>query len=282
MNAIIYGLLAETSIHVGSGQSTGFVDLPFHREAATDYPVIAGSSVKGALRDLARQRMGEDDGNLANVFGKQEHAGTLVISDARLLLLPVRSMTSSYRWLTCPHLIERALRDYQRAYNRSKNLDLGQVIAIEKNQYLGRGDGSLYLEERQFEAAKEPLPDPLYAFLASFIPHPHTHDRLRNHVAVLHDDDFVWFARHGLAITARNNLHKEHKTSLNLWYEETLPPDSLLYVLLLERQSGGLSLVSQLFEQAPYMQIGGNETVGQGWFAVHCAHASTSAPGESA
>jgi len=37
MNTNIIGLLAETSIHPGSGQDAGFVDLPVAREAATDY-----------------------------------------------------------------------------------------------------------------------------------------------------------------------------------------------------------------------------------------------------
>ena len=47
MKTLLYGLLAETSIHPGAGQSSGFVDLPVAREAATDYPVIVGSSLKG-------------------------------------------------------------------------------------------------------------------------------------------------------------------------------------------------------------------------------------------
>ncbi len=49
MKTLLYGMLAETSIHPGAGQSSGFVDLPVAREAATDYPVIVGSSLKGAL-----------------------------------------------------------------------------------------------------------------------------------------------------------------------------------------------------------------------------------------
>ena len=53
MKFILLGLLAETPIHPGSGRSAGFVDLPVAREAATDYPVVVGASVKGALLDLA-------------------------------------------------------------------------------------------------------------------------------------------------------------------------------------------------------------------------------------
>ena len=49
------------------------------------------------------------------VFGTQQEAGELLISDARLALLPVRSLTGTYRWVTCPHLIERYRRDMKRA-----------------------------------------------------------------------------------------------------------------------------------------------------------------------
>ena len=44
MNAAMLGLLAETPIHPGAGRGMGVVDLPVAREAATDYPVLVGSS----------------------------------------------------------------------------------------------------------------------------------------------------------------------------------------------------------------------------------------------
>ena len=116
MHAAMLGLLAETPIHPGAGRGIGVVDLPVAREAATDYPVLVGSSLKGALLDKMRTTSADD----ATVrFGTKEHAGDLLVSDARLLLLPVRSLTGSYRWTTCPHLIERSRRDLARAGVRS-------------------------------------------------------------------------------------------------------------------------------------------------------------------
>ena len=99
MKTLLYGLLAETSIHPGAGQSSGFVDLPVAREAATDYPVIVGSSLKGALLSVARDRGWSDD-ERNRVFGTHDNAGGLLVSDARLLLLPVRSLTSHFMWIT--------------------------------------------------------------------------------------------------------------------------------------------------------------------------------------
>ena len=65
-------------------------------------------------------------------------------------------------------------------------------------------------------------------------------------------------------MAARNQLDSATKVSQNLWYEETLPPDTLMYLLLGERASGTLETVPTF----DYLQLGGNETVGQGWFAV--------------
>lgn len=259
MNTMILGLLAETSIHPGAGQSAGFVDLPVAREAATDYPVIVGSSFKGALRDTA-ERLGQ--GDVKRTFGESDAAGDLLVSDARLLLLPVRSLTSQFKWVTCPHLIERFQRDRDRAKRNGNPID----VTCSRG-YLGDGTGMLFLEERQFEWAGD-LPPNLIGLIDKLIFHESARKRLPKQLVLVSDKDFVWFARYGLAVTARNQLKKESKTSNNLWYEETLPAESLFYALLAERRAGALDLVKSIFATRPYLQVGGNETIGQGWFAV--------------
>lgn len=271
MNTCLLGLLAETSIHSGAGQSSGIVDLPVAREAATDYPVIPGSSLKGALLGLARQpnlngqeRMSEQDRK--RIFGSTDSvgAGDLLVSDARLLLLPVRSLSSAYKWITCPHLLERYLRDRQRADKKTANLELTPITS---GMYLGADKGTLFLEERQFEYAGS-LAAGLVDVLQPLILHATTHARLGGQLVLLHDDDFAWFARYGLAIQARNVLDPEKKTSANLWYEETIPADALFYAVLAERAADAIKPVRTLFAERPYLQVGGNETVGMGWFAV--------------
>ncbi|MFH0944257.1 MAG: type III-B CRISPR module RAMP protein Cmr4 [Planctomycetota bacterium] len=272
MKTRIVGLLAETPIHPGAGRSTGVIDLPVAREAATDYPVLVGSSLKGALRDLYRRRHPDSSGSdqpgpeeqtLDRLFGRQDSAGALLISDARLLLLPVRCLTGNYRWLTCPHLLERLARDGRRA-------GIPPVEAVQdpgEGRFLGADKDDLFLEERQFQPAGD-LPQGVIAALAALVLHPETQARLAAQTTVLSDSDFAWFARYGLPIQARNVLEKDTKTSKNLWYEEHLPPDTLFCALLAERQDGVLDQLETLFREDPYLQAGGNETVGQGWFAV--------------
>ena len=284
------GLLAESSIHAGTGRGLGVVDLPMARESATDYPVVVGSSLKGALRDKfeTRQRMkgrSEEEAwkDAAGPFGKSDSAGGLMISDARLLLLPVRSLTASYRWATCPHLIERFRRDLARAGREPRPsipevkratvlipgaeigpaLETGSTTAAE-----GSNSDLMFLEERQFQIDDAPLQG-LVKAVEKLILHEETRNRVSSRLAVLHDDDFSWFARYGLSIRARNFLEDGTKQSANLWYEETLPPDTVMYALVAARDAKAGKALGELFtETDPYMQAGGNETVGQGWFAV--------------
>jgi len=263
MSTKLIGMLAETSIHPGSGQDAGFVDLPVAREKATDCPVIVGSSLKGALKDAVKN--GDSQIDVYTVFGKQEDAGELIVGDARLLLLPIRSLQGNYRWATSNYLINRFNRDRNRAGLSDISTNI-QIDAGESFSSMKAGE-RLFLEERQFECKGSVDTDVIDA-IAELI--PSMKDFLADRMVVLCDDDFAWFARFGLCVTARNQLDEEKKTSKNLWYEETLPPDSVFYCLLSDRtpSSDAADPVTQYLSQTGYLQVGGNQTVGQGVFAV--------------
>ena len=261
MDTLLMGMLAETFVHVGGGQSEGVVDLPVAREAATDFPFVPGSGLKGAFRDWAAGRM--DDSQRDTWFGQQDNAGQLLFSDARLLALPVRSLHGASRWITCPHLLERYRRDATRTGSTMPSF----AQDLKPGQALGEGEGRIILEERGFELVGQVPADIVQAFLG--LPaHEDTRERMAEALVILHDDDFTWFARYGLAVQARNALDNKTKTSKSLWYEETLPPDSLLYALIGSRGNGGLEKFHETLKTHPYVQVGGNETIGQGWMAL--------------
>ena len=279
MRSIIIGMLAETPVHPGAGRSTGFVDLPVARESITDYPVIVGSSLKGALKDRARDKWpgkkaenGEEAAQSEEVeraFGKQDGAGDLIVSDARLLLLPVRSLTGHYKWATCPNILERLSRDIYRSGFENK-LKIPKTDSKPKNGAVhGEGSDKIFLEEREFEIAGK-ADESVIEAIDQLMPNRASAERLAEQLIVLSDDDFKWFASYGLSINARNALNPDTKTTIPgaLWYEETLPVDSLFYTLFLERGDGSIDRVKTLVDERPYLQVGGNETVGQGWFAL--------------
>jgi len=290
MGGKIIVLRAETFIHPGVGQTTGAIDLPVARERITDYPFIPGSGVKGAFRVWAREQAGlgkkektlfgnaagDVDANEAsegestgkdNEAAGGEGAGLILFSDARLLLLPVRCTSAAWKWATCPDLLKRLERDCSRAGMK----DISLSASVEKGKYLGTGENgaSLGLEEREFSHAGA-VADDIIQTLADVS--GIDDEDLRQRLVILNDDDFVWFARHALPIMARNALDENKKVKRGaLWYEEALPPDTVMHVVLGERQTGALQQLTSRIDNAPYIQMGGNETVGQGWFRMQMA-----------
>jgi CRISPR-associated protein Cmr4 len=171
-------------------------------------------------------------------------------------------------------LLERFLRDLHRSNtdidtqsfasaitdivttNKATYIDKGQVLTQAANQ------DKLFLEELGF-AIHAAVPDAIVNVLQAYLPES-VSSRLERQLTILPNDDFAWFARYGLAVNARNQL-TDKKTSNNLWYEETIPPDTLMYTVLAERRGEPLKDLANI---GHYLQVGGNETVGQGWFRL--------------
>lgn len=279
----LLGLLAETSIHAGAGQSGGVIDLPIQREAHTAWPVVYGSAVKGALRALAEERQLPW---IKAVFGPEtsnasEHAGALLVGDARLLLLPVRSLTGHFKWVTCPALLRRFAADAARmgliAFDlptQFEGLDRQTVLLPEP------GGDALYLEEFRLRIEQADL-EAIIRVLARLMDRPDAETALRKQLALVDNDRFSHLAQFATPVNAHVCIDNQTKTVKPnaLWYEESLPPDTLLYVALhalaarqkdLEKPAAEvLSHVTEdLFGQRPYLQLGGNETVGMGWCKV--------------
>lgn len=274
MNGIVLSLFAETSLHPGIGQIVGAVDLPVARERTTGYPVIFGSSLKGALKEKIEKtsmKGGNEsrDGVIDRIFGQAEQAGSLLISDARILLLPVRSIPGPFRWITCPHILERLKRDLALVGvpNDFQIPDV-QGKALVHNPSEGP---QIFLEEIVIDVKQDDSIKEIVEVLKKFIPHESIKRRFEKQFMIINDEEFQYFAQYGLQVNARNVLD-EKKISLNLWYEELIPPDTLFYSLIFERKLSenqkDIEVLKSFFTEDPYLQIGGNETIGQGWCDV--------------
>lgn len=273
MNTVMLGFIAETPIHCGAGRSTGIIDLPVAREAATDIPFIPGSGLKGSLKDKAltmKKNDSEWESVVEKAFGKADNAGSLLISDVRMLLLPVRSLQGTYRWLTCPMILERYARDLARCRSLIKMPEVGlpcdnNVRYVLANQV---NDDRLWLEEYEF-VVNGPIPDEVVKAVAPLIRHEAARRRLANQLAIVNNDDFTMFCRYAVPVQVRNQLDPKSKTSKNLWYEEHLPVDTVMHALVTNRDEESKEWNNQLFpDEDPYIQVGGNETVGHGWMAI--------------
>lgn len=284
MHLELLGLIAETQIHAGTGRATGFIDLPIMREAHTGWPCVFGSAVKGALRCAAEQTPTARNW-LADVFGPDtknasDHAGALAVSDARLLLLPVRSLTSHYKWVTCPALLKRATDDARRAGKQVPDFTLPAPGADEA--VTSAYEGPLYLEEFHFRARKTDL-TALIGWLSGFVRDDDIQKKLEQQLAIVNNDLFAHIAQFATPVTPHIAIDNATKTvkseNGSLWYEETLPPDTVLYLSLAassSRRKNAEIAASQIMEhtlslfpaERPYLQLGGNETTGMGWCRV--------------
>ena len=278
MEKTILSLRTETSLHAGTGQNVGVLDLPIQREAHTDWPCVYGSAMKGALRSHAETRCGNEPW-IKDVFGPEtknasDHAGALAVTDARLLLLPVRSLTGHFKWITCPAVLERLKRDLQLT---GKSIDFSIPSASSGSVITNAGNAPIFLEEYQFEQKGEGISE-LITILGKF---GMDAGQLGRQLVVMHDDDFTDFSRAATVVTPHIAIDNTKKTVVGgaLWYEETLPPDTLLYTMLLANPSRNgdnkvdaatiLGRVTGMFRSDKgYLQIGGNETVGMGWCRV--------------
>lgn len=288
MKTELLGLYAETSIHAGANGSTSVIDLPIMREAHTGWPCVFGSAMKGAMRAKAEKDNLEKQ-KLFTIFGPDtsnasDHAGSVAVGDARLLLLPVRSLTSHFKWVTCPSLLRRAFNDAKRVGKATPDAVLKTIDAagLTEDSALQMGKaGVLYLEEFQCKTQQTDLAA-LVTWLAGFVPTEEDFaDRLNNQLVIVHDDLFAHLAQHATPVSPHIAINNETKVVKDgaLWYEETLPPETLMYLTVAANNSRNKkleiladevldSLLSLFPESAPYLQIGGNETVGMGWCRV--------------
>ena len=225
------GLVAETQIHAGSGESNGVVDLPIMREKATGWPCVFGSAVKGALRAKAEKQFDNNVEWIEPIFGSasttgSEFAGALLVADARLALLPVRSLTGHYRWVTCPEILRRLARDGVR-FGVCQPVT---VPEIQRNTALVvNGGGRLFLEEYAFESQKAELEEIIATLLAPLM--GDRADELHDKLTVIHNADFAHICQAAIAVQAHIRINNETKTVAPgaLWHEESLPADTVLY-----------------------------------------------------
>lgn len=282
-------LATETPLHAGTGQSTGGIDLPIQREAHTRWPCVFGSAVKGALRAHAAGRLA--GGDLVNLFGPdhggmqgidESHAGALLVGDAVLLALPARSLQSHFKWVSCPAALTRLARALAR-------LGLPPLPALPSGLEIGEDealtghakDKDVFLEELRFTSRHATFIGELAQALADMSGGGLQADALKNQFVIVHDDAFAFITQNATPVHTHVALDSATKTVKPgaLWTEETLPPETLLYVPVTataSRKRGASVTAQQALKQLTglfpaegnWLQLGGNETTGMGWCRV--------------
>lgn len=284
MTHTLVALYAQTNIHAGTGQNTiSSIDLPIQREAHTGYPCVYGSATKGAIRAKFEN---ENNPNVKRLFGDAGdtgNAGCLAITDTRLLLLPVRSLTSHFKWVTCPAILNRFKQDMTRM-----NKTTPDVITVSGEQAIihsSAQSGDLYLEEYRLTTQAQDLTAWIEA-IDELMP-TGSKAALEKQLTIVSDDLFAFLAQNSTPVHAHNKLNSDTKSVEKgmLWWEESLPSDTLLYTCVHAfngREMGedkklkpvsaedNLAAFTSVINNNPYLQIGGNETVGMGFCLAKC------------
>lgn len=284
-NASILALYAVTPCHAGSGSSTGVVDLPIQRERHTRWPLIQASGVKGALRahfdhfkgSIKEKPQEETFGQITElVFGADtqngDHAGSLSIGDAKILAFPMRSNIAPFVWITCPALLKRLNRDLALIGEQEIDLqplaNLGDAAA---RWITGQNaDASVLLEDMEVQAKG--------SFSLGAGKSAQLFARAER-LLVVSDIVFDYGVNNCTQVMAQIKIDQKSGTTQDgsLRYQEELPADTLMYTVIFwgdsrdEKSSLKQEAIRGYIEKevvTGHLQIGGDETLGRGIFAL--------------
>ncbi|MBL9176078.1 MAG: type III-B CRISPR module RAMP protein Cmr4 [Verrucomicrobiales bacterium] len=243
-------LFTRTPLHVGAGASVGAIDQPVQRERHTGFPIIPASSLKGSFADQWNDGLLEEEtkdgkrrvrvnqkGEIAEaawLFGsdsdKPAFAGSLIFSEARILAFPIRSAKGSYAWITCPLMLERAVRD---------GVVSGPIPPEPKDaEALFNPDGPLalskqiVLEEYCFTHAGA-YPDQLAKSLGALV-RDDCFKSITDRLVILSNGMMSHFATTACEVAQHVRISDETGTAegTGLFNQENVPADTLFYSVL--------------------------------------------------
>jgi len=292
----MYWIHAITPLHIGSGRGVGFIDLPIMREKVTDWPFVPGSAVKGVMREHfvreftgEKNEMDQKEKDLINAaFGKPDNdkdnessksnAGSLVLSDARIVCLPVRSLYGTFAFATCPLVLERLKRDLDLTQHESmpveKSFEDDEIVVTDCTKV--ERNGKVFLEDLDFNIITDSGETNEWADLLAqllFANNPSWQSIFKERFAILSNNCFNFLSETGTEVNARIKINQDKKIveSGALWYEEALPSETILAGLVWcdkdysgrDRKEGEI-LEKFCPDKVLDLQIGGKATVGKG------------------
>lgn len=275
----IFHLHALSALHVGTGQGVGVVDLPIARAKATNLPIVAGSAIKGVLRDEPA-KLGLEPKQINTLFGPDNtievsHAGALAFGDAHLLILPIRSFSGTVAFATCPFILRHYARDLQLTTTIPNITDRA---GLTKDSKLIVSGSKVALEDLDIQADVTADVDAWATVIANQL-YPNSalnaeawQSEFSLRFIVLPDNIFSFLADTATEVRTRIRIDEKTRTVKQgaLWSEENLPAEAVLWGILgisdakdNSRQSA--DALSKLLPQNELMiQVGGKHTVGRG------------------
>lgn len=226
-------IFTHTPLHVGAGKAVGYVDQPIQREAHTQIPIIPGSSLKGVLRDHFN-----GDPDVEWLFGKEsaEHAGALLIGEARVFAFLVRSAKGCFAWITSPLVLKRAQRDKVFKHN----VDLTRLGGNDADKKAITGatvklpDDKVVLEEYTLDALSDPNLGDLENSMKGLLSSDPVWEQLPGRLVIVSNGLFSYFVLAACEIAQHVRIEDETGTASDggLFNQENVPAETLFYGLI--------------------------------------------------
>lgn len=265
MNTRLLFLQALSPIHAGTGQGVGVIDNPIAREKSTNIPFIPATTVKGVLRDAC-----DDENDRRIIFGSARDAtelsmGAATFTDARLLLLPVRSLKGVFAWVTSPLLLKRLIRDAGGKIENVPSVGADDCLVSSASE-LKLNNNKVVLEDLDLNGAPNADVDKWAKWLADSLYGNESvwRDEMKKHLCIISDDNLAFLLETATEITTRIALEEKTKTVKDgaLWYEEALPVETVLVSMVIAKKEDVFTKLTELTKNT--LQFGGNATVGRG------------------
>lgn len=211
------------------------------------------------------------------IFGTEDFQGNgslpgaIAVSDAKIIAFPIRSSKSPFVWITCPAVLNRLERDLDLT-GKNEPLEIPQpdgenAILIHGNMRSGE---EILLEDYQVTIAEEnfELSGPVKGLF-----------KKAERLLLVSDKTFDYGVSHCTEIRTQIKIDDKTGTTVDgsLRYEEVLPADTLMYIVLLygnTRNSDSTIPADMLISYMKndvirhHIQIGGDETLGCGLFQI--------------
>jgi CRISPR-associated protein Cmr4 len=282
----MYWLQAITPLHVGSGKGIGFIDMPIIREKVTNWPFVPGSAVKGVLRDHFAQPHTPpiSDEKISAAFGKPgtditSNAGSLVLTDAHIVSMPIRSLYGTFAYVTSPMVLARLRRDLEAAgasnlpQNISSSDDLKVYSTTGSKIVFGNNPARIFFEDLDFTAITNNQDTDRWADYISgkIFSDPAWQTTFKERFAIVSDNTFSFLAVQGSEVSAHIKIDETRKIVKRgtLWYEEALPCETILAGIawcdrVYRKGITQQDIVDTFCPKELNLQIGGKATVGKG------------------
>ncbi len=275
----ILRLYALTPVHVGSGSSVGIVDLPIMRERTTNYPVIPSSGMKGAMREhfdryksniSGKEQINQFETLTEQIFGTSKgdgYAGSLSISDAKLLAFPMRSSHAPFVHITCPTVLKRFAKDLKIINSEStQEIAVPSIKDDEAVCIIGNLNGEVLLEDYIVKIKESGIDKTLKNYIENL------------ETLLIVSNSVFDYAVQCTQITAQIEIDQKTGTTASgsLRYQEELPADSLMYSLVFwgdsyaEEKLKSETIKEYVKKQVvkDIIQVGGDSTCGRGFFEL--------------